>query len=218
MTQVQLQQNGKTLTARLSGEIDHHWAGILREKIDEHIQAARPAGDTAADFSAVTFMDSSGIGLILGRYKLARELGGTVVVQNVPKDIRRMLALGGHRFKRGGSMMKALNTMKVAFPSRSANEGFARSAVAAFAAQADPTMDELADIKTAVSEAVTNCIVHAYPNRHWPCHYSPLLPAGGRRAAHCGCGQGVRHRRMCPRPCSPCSPQAGPNARALALP
>ena len=48
-------------------------------------------------------------------------------------------------------MMKALNTMKVSFPSRSANEGFARSAVAAFAAQADPTMDELADIKTAVS-------------------------------------------------------------------
>ena len=56
-------------------------------------------------------------------------------------------------------MMKALNTMKVSFPSRSANEGFARSAVAAFAAQADPTMDELADIKTAVSEAVTNCNV-----------------------------------------------------------
>ena len=61
-------------------------------------------------------------------------------------------------------MMKALNPMKVAFPSRSANEGFARSVVAAFAAQADPTMDELADIRTAVSEAVTNCIVHAYPD------------------------------------------------------
>ena len=94
MTQVQLQQNGKTLTAKLSGEIDHHWAGILREKIDEHIQATRPAV-TLLDFSAVTFMDSSGVGLILGRYKLARELGGTVVVQNVPKDNRRMLALAG---------------------------------------------------------------------------------------------------------------------------
>ena len=94
MTQVQLQQNGKTLTAKLSGEIDHHWAGILREKIDEHIQATRPAV-TLLDFSAVTFMDSSGVGLILGRYTLARELGDTVVVQNVPKDIRRMLALAG---------------------------------------------------------------------------------------------------------------------------
>jgi stage II sporulation protein AB (anti-sigma F factor) len=52
--------------------------------------------------------------------------------------------------------------MKVTFLSRSANESFARVAVAAFIAQLDPTIDELADIKTAVSEAVTNCIVHAY--------------------------------------------------------
>ena len=50
------------------------------------------------------------------------------------------------------------------FPSKSCNEAFARSAVACFAAQMDPTMDELGDIRTAVSEAVTNCIVHAYPN------------------------------------------------------
>lgn len=94
MTQVQLQQNGTTLTARLSGEIDHHWASVLREKIDEQIQATKPAV-TLLDFSAVTFMDSSGVGLILGRYKLARELGGTVVVQHVPKELRRMLALAG---------------------------------------------------------------------------------------------------------------------------
>lgn len=58
--------------------------------------------------------------------------------------------------------MKPINTVKFTFPSRSVNEGFARSAVAAFATQADPTLDQLADIKTAVSEAVTNCIVHAY--------------------------------------------------------
>ena len=55
------------------------------------------------------------------------------------------------------------NYIKMEFPSKSANEAFARSAVAAFAAQLDPTMDELGDIKTAVSEAVTNAIVHAYP-------------------------------------------------------
>ena len=54
--------------------------------------------------------------------------------------------------------------MNQEFPSRSANEAFARSAIACFAAQLDPTLDELGDIKTAVSEAVTNCIVHAYPN------------------------------------------------------
>jgi stage II sporulation protein AB (anti-sigma F factor) len=58
--------------------------------------------------------------------------------------------------------LKPINEMAVCFPSCSANEGFARAAVAAFVAQLDPTVDELCDIRTAVSEAVTNCIVHAY--------------------------------------------------------
>ena len=61
------------------------------------------------------------------------------------------------------SAMRAENYVKLEFLSRSSNEGFARMAAAAFAAQLDPTLDELGDIKTAVSEAVTNCIVHAYP-------------------------------------------------------
>ena len=60
--------------------------------------------------------------------------------------------------------MKAYNTMQIDFLSRSSNEGFARLAVAGFAAQLDPTLEELGDIKTAVSEAVTNAIVHAYPH------------------------------------------------------
>ena len=59
--------------------------------------------------------------------------------------------------------MKFENYMILEFPSRSSNEAFARSAVACFAAQLDPTLEELGDIRTAVSEAVTNCIVHAYP-------------------------------------------------------
>ena len=58
---------------------------------------------------------------------------------------------------------KAENYITVEFPSRSANEGFARAVVACFAAQMDPTLNELEDIKTVVSEAVTNVIVHAYP-------------------------------------------------------
>ena len=61
--------------------------------------------------------------------------------------------------------MKFENYMILDFPSRSSNEAFARSAVACFAAQMDPTLEELGDIKTAVSEAVTNCIVHAYPDK-----------------------------------------------------
>jgi len=60
--------------------------------------------------------------------------------------------------------MKFDNFMILEFPSKSSNEAFARSAVACFAAQMDPTLEELGDIRTAVSEAVTNGIVHAYPN------------------------------------------------------
>ena len=60
--------------------------------------------------------------------------------------------------------MNSVNYIKIEFPSRSSNEALARMTAAAFASQLDPTMEELGDIKTAVSEAVTNCIVHAYPD------------------------------------------------------
>lgn len=60
--------------------------------------------------------------------------------------------------------MKESNYIKLEFPSRSSNEGFARAAAAAFASQLDPNMEELGDLRTAVSEAVTNSIVHAYPD------------------------------------------------------
>lgn len=61
--------------------------------------------------------------------------------------------------------MKLINEMKLQIESRSVNESFARASVAAFAAQLDPNIEEISDIKTAVSEAVTNCIVHAYPEK-----------------------------------------------------
>ena len=61
--------------------------------------------------------------------------------------------------------MKIENYCTLEFPSRSANEGFARAAAACFAAQLDPTLEEISDVKTAVSEAVTTAIVHAYPDR-----------------------------------------------------
>lgn len=60
--------------------------------------------------------------------------------------------------------MKYKNHMKLEFPSNDCNDAFARSAVACFASQLDPTLEELGDIRTAVSEAVSNCIIHAYPN------------------------------------------------------
>lgn len=76
--------------------------------------------------------------------------------------------------------MKTQNVAHLTFVSRSANEAFARGALAAFLAQADPTVTQLADIKTAVSEAVTNCIVHAYPDRTGLVRMSLSLQEGGR--------------------------------------
>ena len=76
--------------------------------------------------------------------------------------------------------MRTDNFMRLEFPSHSTNEAFARQAVACFAAQLDPTMEELGDIKTAVSEAVTNCIVHAYPGGVGLVHMSVALYDGGR--------------------------------------
>lgn len=76
--------------------------------------------------------------------------------------------------------MKPTNTMKLQFDSRSVNEAFARTAAASFIAQLDPTVDELSDVKTAVSEAVTNCIVHGYPGCIGQVYISASLYEGGR--------------------------------------
>ena len=75
---------------------------------------------------------------------------------------------------------RANNEVTLAFPSRSSNEGFARAAVSCFAAQMDPTLNELEDIKTAVSEAVTNAIVHAYPEALGKVRLKLKLFADGR--------------------------------------
>ena len=103
--------------------------------------------------------------------------------------------------------MKAENTTKIQFDSLSINEAYARSVVAAFLARYDPTVPQLADLKTAVSEAVTNCIVHAYPDRIGPVTlcvavyperevHITVTDKGGR---HPGCptghGAAVHHRQ-----------------------
>ena len=88
-------------------------------------------------------------------------------------------------------MTRPINEMQIAFPSRSANEGFARAAVAAFAAQLDPTVDELAELRTAVSESVTNAIVHAYPETIGTVTLTVQLFENGRirvRVRDRGCG------------------------------
>ena len=87
--------------------------------------------------------------------------------------------------------MKTVNEMKLSFPSKSQNEAFARAAVSAFIAPLDPTVGELSDLKTAVSEAVTNCIVHGYRRRSGTVYISGRILEGGRvtvKIRDKGCG------------------------------
>lgn len=87
--------------------------------------------------------------------------------------------------------MKTVNEMKLSFPSKSCNEAFARSAVAAFIMNLDPTVGELSDLKTAVSEAVTNCIVHGYRRQSGTIYISGKITAGGKvtvKIRDRGCG------------------------------
>ena len=87
--------------------------------------------------------------------------------------------------------MKKKNEMKLELEARSVNEGFARSAVASFITQLDPLIDELSDIKTAISEAVTNSIVHAYPDQMGRVYISAAIYEGGRvviKVRDRGCG------------------------------
>ena len=82
------------MVAVLSGEIDHHCARPRRVEIDEMIEQVQPTV-LILDFGGVTFMDSSGIGLIMGRHRTMQEIGGEVIVQNPPPHIRRVLRISG---------------------------------------------------------------------------------------------------------------------------
>ena len=89
---VTFEQLEDTLTAKLSGEIDHHTAAGLREQIDYEADRLRPPL-LLLDFGGVGFMDSSGIGLIMGRYRNAAYYGGQVRVIHAPPVIERMIRL-----------------------------------------------------------------------------------------------------------------------------
>lgn len=86
--------NDGELTYRLSGELDHHCAKAAREHIDTLIQQQRPSL-LRLDFSDVGFMDSSGIGLIMGRYRMMKLYGGRMSVVKVPQELKRIMKLSG---------------------------------------------------------------------------------------------------------------------------
>ena len=85
---------GNELKISLLGEIDHHSARSLRQKVDELLYYYRPK-TVALDLSKITFMDSSGLGLILGRFTLARELGGIMRIIDPTDDVMKILDLAG---------------------------------------------------------------------------------------------------------------------------
>ena len=83
-----------TLTAQLQGDIDHHTAAAMREAIDRAAEGCLPK-HLVLDFSGVSFMDSSGVGLVMGRYRLIRSMGGTLTVTGASPRIRAMMKLAG---------------------------------------------------------------------------------------------------------------------------
>ena len=103
---VQTDFHDETLYCNLEGEIDHHTALPMRLHIDEKIELCRPKS-LILDFSKVTFMDSSGIGLVMGRYKLLNEMNGELEVTGLSNNSYKVMRLAGldriATIKRGGS-------------------------------------------------------------------------------------------------------------------
>ena len=91
---IEILQSNNTITAVLSGEIDHHTSSSLRSELDSEIRKVHP-DKLFIDFGNVTFMDSSGIGFIMGRYKLLSGLGGTITIKNTPSHLKRVMRLAG---------------------------------------------------------------------------------------------------------------------------
>lgn len=91
---VNYDNNEKQLMFKLTEEIDHHTTEIIRRRADYEIQRYIPR-KAIFDFSSVTFMDSAGIGMIIGRYKLLSMLGGTLEIKNVSQSVEKILKMSG---------------------------------------------------------------------------------------------------------------------------
>ena len=91
---MKITENEDSITVYLTGDIDHHSARSIREDTDAVVQMKKPSV-LNLDFSGVNFMDSSGIGFIMGRYRLMSLYGGSVRVVNVPESLARMMNLSG---------------------------------------------------------------------------------------------------------------------------
>ena len=91
---IEIAPEADTVTAILSGEIDHHGAGRLREVIDDSVRRTCPRL-LILDFGGVEFMDSSGIGIVLGRYRLMQDMGGRLALRSLPPHNRKVMQVAG---------------------------------------------------------------------------------------------------------------------------
>lgn len=94
MIEVNIKKDQKSAVAFIQGDIDHHTAKEIREQIDEYVKENQ-IKHLKLDFSQVQFMDSSGIGLIMGRYKIMKILDGSVKVVNIPEHLKRLIKISG---------------------------------------------------------------------------------------------------------------------------
>lgn len=92
--EIKIINDEETATAFIQGDIDHHTAKDIREQIDGYVQERRPRL-LNLDFSSVQFMDSSGIGLIMGRHRLMQLVRGSVKVVNIPEHLKRLIKISG---------------------------------------------------------------------------------------------------------------------------
>ena len=91
---VRTEYQNDTLTVLLRGDIDHHTASAMREAIDRAAESCLPQ-KLVMDFSGVSFMDSSGIGLVMGRYRLIRSMGGSLEITGTSARIRTIMKMAG---------------------------------------------------------------------------------------------------------------------------
>lgn len=91
---VTIESSGNLIIAYLIGEIDHHSASVIRDKIDNTLSFKKPQ-HLILDFKNVSFMDSSGIGLVMGRYRLMQTFHGTLEIRNVTSQTKKLMELAG---------------------------------------------------------------------------------------------------------------------------
>ena len=169
---LKFKRKNKTLIILVAGEIDHHSSKELRSKTESALEQMG-GRNIIFGFQEVTFMDSAGIGVMIGRYKQVQSLGGRIAIACPNEKIEEMIQLSGLSrllptfvsLDAAIAYAEGRKSDAVFFTAKSENEGFARLFAAGFLTQLDPTISEMTDVKTAVSEAVTNAIIHGYEEK-----------------------------------------------------